>query len=263
VLTKPFIEIKNATVKKEDSILLKDVSFKAMDGERIAVIGPNGAGKSSLIKLITGELHPVYREGSSAIKICGKTGWNLFDLRKIFGLVSGDLQAAYTKEYTAEEVVLSGYFGSIGTYGYQKITSEMRGHAGKTLKSVGIEHLKDKLISQMSPGEARKTLIARALVHNPKMLVLDEPTTNLDPKATNEFLTTVRQIAKSGRSILLVTHHINEIIPEIDRVVMLKGGRIFFYGNKEDALTSRRVSLLYDTKLKIHKADKYFGLTYQ
>jgi iron complex transport system ATP-binding protein len=257
------IEITNATVKKEESTLLKDVSFKAFAGERIAVIGPNGAGKSSLIKLITGELHPIHKKDSTSIKILGKTGWNLFELRKIFGLVSGDLQSAYAKDYTCEEVVLSGYFGSIGTYGYQEITAGMRKNALRTMNSIGIACLSKKFISQISPGEARKVLIARALVHSPKMLVLDEPTTNLDPKATQEFLSTVRHVAKKGQGLMLVTHHINEIVPEIDRVVMVKDRRIFYDGRKEEALTSKNVSLLYDTNLKIHKADKYYSITYQ
>ena len=258
----PLIEINAATVKKEDTLVLNAVSLRVYEGEHIAIIGPNGAGKSSLIKLIIGEYRPVY-EHEPAVKIFGETNYNLFDLRKIFGIVSGDLQTAYKKDYTGREVVLSGYFGSIGTYEYQKITKEMKKHAEKMLEEVGIPRLKDRYISQMSPGEARKVLIARALVHNPKILILDEPTTNLDLKAAHEFLDTVRSVAKNGRTIIIVTHHINEIIPEIDRVVMVKEGKIFFDGEKNQALNSQKVSQLYDTKLKIHKGQKYYGATYE
>lgn len=258
---KPLIEIKNATVIKEDTTLLKNISLTLYRGEHIAVIGPNGAGKTSLIKLLTGEYRPIHKP-DTVVKILGETRWDLFNLRRNFGVVGGDLQTTYRKDVTAEEAVLSGYYGSVGVYGYQKITGEMKKKSRKMLEEVGIGDLAEKYLSCMSAGEVRRVLIARALVHNPEMLILDEPTANLDVKATHDFLSTVRKTAERGHTIIMVTHHINEIIPEIKRVIMLKRGEIFFDGLKEEALTTKKVSGLFDAKIRVHRVGGYINITY-
>jgi iron complex transport system ATP-binding protein len=257
------IEIDNASVVKDGETLLDGVSLRVLPGENIAILGPNGAGKSTLIKLITREYYPVSSEGAPPIRIYGKTSWDIFELRNRFGIVSSELHSANAKDITGREVVLSGFYSSIGLYNHHQISQEMMEKAASVIGFLGIEHLSDKYASKMSLGEARKFLIGRALVNDPAVLILDEPTSGLDVKAAHNFLSILRKIAASGKSIFLVTHRINELIPEIDRVILVKDGRILLDGKKEEVLTDRNVSGLYDMDLTIHESEGYYWITYK
>ncbi len=260
----PIIEIDNASVAKDGQNILENVSLKVFSGENIAILGPNGAGKSSLIKLITKEYYPICVESTSPIiKIYGKTSWDIFELRDRFGIVTPDLQAAYGREISGLDAVLSGFFGSIGVYEHQDITPQMREEAASVIGFLGIKGLSGKCMSKMSPGEARKFLIARALVNDPEVLILDEPANGLDIKAVHEFLGILRKIASAGKSIFLITHRINEIFPEIRRVVLVKDGRIFMDGAKEDVLTSKNISELYDMDIAVKESDGFYWITYK
>jgi len=259
----PIIEIDKATVEKDGHSILDDVSLRVFPGENIAIMGPNGAGKSSLIKLITKEYYPISSEGEMPIKIYGKTSWDIFELRGRFGIVSSELHAAIAKEIKGIDVVLSGFFGSVGLYGHQNITPGMREKAASVIDFLGMHDLSEKYVSKMSLGEARKFLICRALVNDPEVLILDEPASGLDIKAAHGFLGTLRKIASTGKNIFLVTHRINEIIPEIGRVVLVKDGKIFADGRKEDTLTSALVSRLYDIDVVVHESNGYYSITYK
>jgi iron complex transport system ATP-binding protein len=262
-IMEPIIEIDGATVAKDGRSILDGVSLKVFSGENIAILGPNGAGKSSLIKLITKEYYPICSDGATPIKIYGKATWDIFELRTSFGIVSSELHSANAKDITGRDVVVSGFFGSIGLYDHQIITSEMREKAASVIEFLGISHLSDRNMSKLSLGEARKFLIARALVNDPKVLLLDEPATGLDIKAGHEFLGILRKIAASGKNIFLITHRINEIIPEIGRVVLVKDGKIFGDGKKEDILTDRNISELFDMDLAIRESNGYYWITYK
>jgi iron complex transport system ATP-binding protein len=259
----PIIEIDKATVTKDGHSILDGVSLKVFPGENIAIMGPNGAGKSSLMKLITKEYYPVCSDGIMPIRIYGKTSWDIFELRASFGIVSSELHIANAKEITGRDVVLSGFFGSIGLYDHQQITPEMQEKAASAIEFLGITHLSDRFMPKLSVGEARKFLIGRALVNDPRILLLDEPTTGLDIKAAHDFLGILRKIALSGKNIFLITHRINEIIPEIERVVLVKDGKIFGDGKKEDVLTDRNISTLYDMNLVIRESNGYYWITYK
>jgi iron complex transport system ATP-binding protein len=259
----PIIEIENATVAKDGRYILNDVSLKVFSGENIAILGPNGAGKSSLIKLITKEYYPTCSGGEAPIKIYGKPSWDIFELRASFGIVSSELHAANAKDIAGIDVVLSGFFSSAGLYDHQIITPKMREKACSVIEFLGITHLSDRYMSKMSLGEARKFLIARALVNDPKVLLLDEPTTGLDIKASHDFLGILRKIAASGKNIFLITHRINEIIPEIERVVLVKDGKIFGDGKKRDMLTDKNISELYDMDISVRESNGYYWITYK
>jgi iron complex transport system ATP-binding protein len=262
-MMEPIIEIENATVAKDGRNILNDVSLKVFSGENIAILGPNGAGKSSLIKLITKEYYPICSGGETPIKIYGKASWDIFELRASFGIVSSELHSANTGDIAGRDVVVSGFFGSIRLYDHQIITSEMREKADSVMEFLGISHLSDKYTSKMSLGEARKFLIGRALVNDPKVLLLDEPTAGLDIKAAHDFLGILRKIAASGKNIFLITHRINEIIPEIERVVLVKDGRIFRDGKKEGILADNDISELYDMDISIRESNGYYWIAYK
>ncbi len=259
----PIIEIDQASVAKDGQNILENVSLKVFPGENIAVLGPNGAGKSSLLKLITKEYYPILSEGAPPIRIYGKTAWDIFELRSRFGIVSADLQTAHTKDIIGSDIILSGFFGSVGLHEHQDITPKMREKASSVAGFLGIKQLSEKYSSKMSLGEARKILIARALVNDPDILILDEPAGGLDLKAAHDFLGILRKIASNGKNIFLITHRINEIFPEISRVVLIKDGRIFRDGIKEAVLTSKNISALYDMDITVNESNGYYGTTYK
>lgn len=254
----PLLELKNVSVIKGGARILRNVSFEIHPGEHAAILGPNGAGKSTLLKLITREYYPLADE-STVFRIWGKESWNIFELRHLIGLVSNDLQAAYTRSVTGLDTVLSGFYGSIGLH-KEKITAVQMKKALKVIDFLGIEGLKSRTMSTMSSGEARRFLIGRALVHDPKALVLDEPFTSLDLAAARQFRETIRKIARSGISIILVTHDPLDIIPEIRRVVLMKDGGFILDEAKEAALTDQNISRLFGMPVRVTKleGDFYF-----
>ncbi|MCO5380974.1 MAG: ABC transporter ATP-binding protein [Methanosarcina barkeri] len=227
------LELKNVTVVRCGKKILDSISLSIEQGEHVAIIGPNGSGKSSLIKTFTKEYHPLASADGLVLNILGKTSWNVFELRKLLGIVSGDLQQTYCRQVNVLDVVISGFFSSIGIYYNHKVTPEMESRAREVLEFLEITHLADRLMCELSAGEARRALIGRALVHDPQALVLDEPTNSLDLKAIYSFRESVRKIAGSGKSVILVTHALEDIIPEINRVILIKEGKIFRDGKKK------------------------------
>ncbi len=244
----PLIEFRDVTVTRGDKNVLDAISLSIHAGEQVAVLGPNGSGKSSLIKTITRECYP--RLGSS-LRIMGQDVWNLFDLRAQLGVVSNDLMQSCTTSYSGREVVLSGFFGSIGIWPNHHVTPVMEQRADEVIRLMEIAHLCDRNVDEMSSGEARRVLIARALVHAPKALMLDEPTTSLDFRAKHELRRTLRKLAQSGIGIVMVTHNLTDVIPEITRVVLLKDGRIVRDGPKAEVLTAPALSDLFGTPVEI------------
>jgi len=256
----PLIDFKNITViKGKNQKVLDSVSLKIAEGENVAILGPNGAGKSSLIKVITRQYYPIPSENCS-FKIWGRQTWDVFDLRSLLGIVSNDLQYDCNRDITGMEVILSGFFSSIGLFN-EHITTAMRKKAEGVIDFLEIGHLKDRTINYMSSGEARRFLIGRALVHDPKALILDEPTNSLDLHALYKFTSILEKIVKRGTSIILVTHHLSDIIPAIKRVILMKDGRLFLDGPKEDVLTQGHISKLFDTPIEIvAKYGYYYAL---
>jgi iron complex transport system ATP-binding protein len=228
-------------------------------GERVCILGPNGCGKSTLIKTITRECYPLAREGSS-ISILGQERWNIFELRSLLGIVSPDLLSSCTTDATGRDVVLSGFFSSTRIFPHHEPQAELVARSNAALERLGIAHLANRSVAQMSSGEAKRTLIARALVHDPHTLLFDEPSNALDIAAQVQLRETMRQLAQSGLGILLVTHHVSEIIPEIERVVFLREGRIVGDGAKEKILTSAALSELFGVPVNVARQDGYFHL---
>ena len=235
----PLIELRRVTVQRGENIALRDLSLTIGAGEHVAILGPNGCGKSTLIKTITRECYPLAQAGSS-VAILGHRNWDVFDLRKMLGIVSNDLMTQCTRDVTGFDVVLSGFFSSIGIWPNHTVTDEMREKAVAALALLDAMHLAQKPVDEMSSGEARRMMIGRALVHVPKALLLDEPSTSLDLFAQHELREMVRKLAQSGIGILLVTHHLSDIIPEIERVILMRDGQIVGDGPEGAASYSER-----------------------
>jgi iron complex transport system ATP-binding protein len=245
-------------VKGQHQRVLDSISLDIREGEQTVILGPNGSGKSSLIKLIMRQDYPlVHPDGAPAMLIYGQARWDVFELRKHLGIVSVDMQQMFLNGMSHQEicgldVVVSGFFASVGLFAYQEVTPAMRQRALEALAVMQASHLAQKPIAAMSTGEARRLLIARALVPDPRALLLDEPTTGLDLLARQRFLGTLRALAHAGKTLLLVTHHIEEILPEVERVILLKEGRVFLDGPKQAVLTTQHLSALYDAPIQVH-----------
>jgi iron complex transport system ATP-binding protein len=230
----PYIEFENIHVQRENTMALRGITFSVAAGEHAAILGPNGSGKSTLIKVITRECYPRYPE-ASRVRIWGRETWGLFDLRALLGIVTNDLVETCTKPYSALETALSGFFGSIGIWPNHHVTADMEEKARAALK-----------------------FFARALVHDPKALLLDEPSNSLDVRAQHEVREAMRKLAQSGVSILLVTHHLPDIIPEIDRIIALKNGAIFCDGTKNEVLNDVRMTELFDHDVSIDRKNGFY-----
>jgi iron complex transport system ATP-binding protein len=256
-MTHPLLEMTAVNVMRGEKIVLRDFNLTIGVGEHVAILGPNGCGKSTFIKTITRELYPLARPGSH-VRIFGRETWNVFELRTLLGIVSYDLAAACTRDITGLEAVISGYFSSIGTWPHQHVTDDMRARATAVLAELRAEHLADRVLTEMSSGEMRRVLIGRALVHDPKALLFDEPSNSLDLFAQHELRESMRTLAQNGTAILLVTHHLADIIPEIDRVVILQDGRVAADGPKDEILTEERLSALFRLPVMLSRRDGYY-----
>jgi iron complex transport system ATP-binding protein len=252
------LELKNITVVRCGKKILDSVSLSIEQGEHVAIIGPNGSGKSSLIKTITKEYYPLAAADELVLKIMGKDVWHVFELRKLLGIVSGDLQQTCCRQIRVLDVVLSGFFSSIGVYYNHNVTLKMEARAREVLEFLEISHLENRLMCELSTGEARRVLIGRALVHDPHALILDEPASSLDLRALYSFRESVRKIASSGISVILVTHNLQDIIPEISRVVLIREGKIFRDGKKRDILTDANLSELFSLPVKVLEEGGYY-----
>jgi len=255
--TPPLLSLRHATLLRGGRPALDDLSFEILEGEHTAILGPNGSGKSSLIRLVTRQDYPLRPEPDDPpIRILGQDRWDLFALRTQLGIVSADLHQAFLRAdgggaRDGLDVVLSGFFASQGLFSHQLVTRSMRQQAEASLARVGAGHLSQKLMGEMSTGEARRVLIARALVYDPRALMLDEPTTGLDLVARQAFLEMLQKLARRHKTILLVTHHIEEVLPQVERVILLKEGRVFLDGPKAEVLTSANLSALYETTIQV------------
>jgi iron complex transport system ATP-binding protein len=255
----PLIELDDAVVVRDGAPILRVDSLAFRRGEHVALLGPNGAGKSTLIGLVTRDVRPEWRSRPPVL-LQGRARWDLFEARRVFGVVSDAIQAEHTRPVTVLDTVLSGFFGSVGLYRRADVTGPMLASAERLLDFLGIAHLAARTMDTLSTGEARRALIGRALIHEPALLVLDEPTHGLDPGAAYHFLALLRRIAAEGRTLLLVTHHVDDIIPEVERVVLLKAGSVVADGPKGTLLTSERLSELYGRPAHLEERDGWFRL---
>ncbi|MEX1115455.1 MAG: ATP-binding cassette domain-containing protein [Akkermansiaceae bacterium] len=249
-MSNAFFEIQNARVWRGETLALRDFSLTLRHGESVAILGPNGAGKSSLLKLLTGEVRPE-ADPQSHCRLLGDELWALEEIRHRIGVVMPEEVARFGPNDLACDAVLSSLRGAYGRTRDMRFSQAEKSHAARAMEMLGVSHLAGREFSTLSSGERRRILIARALVHQPEVLVLDEPSTALDFAAALTLTGTLRSLLHHGRDLVLVTHHPGEIPPEIDRVILLREGRIFADGNKRQIMTSRRLSELYQVNLKV------------
>jgi iron complex transport system ATP-binding protein len=255
----PLLDLRNISVVRGGNLALNRFSLRIDSGEHVCILGPNGCGKSTLIKTITRECYPL-ESPETSMSILGRSIWNIFELRPLLGIVSPDLLAACTSDASCLDVVLSGFFSSTRIFPNHQPLPEHQERAKAALVRMGIEHLAHRPLLEMSSGEVKRTLIARALVHNPQTLLLDEPGNTLDIAGQVELREIMRELAQEGIGMLLVTHHISEIVPEIERVILLQRGAVLADGPKEKLLTSEQLSALFEVPVRVIAEDGYYHL---
>lgn len=256
-----FLELSNVNVARGDNVVLHDINLTVNTGEHIAILGPNGCGKSTLIKTITCECYPLVSlegEPETRVSIFGRERWDLTELKKRLGVVSADLPGKPTLHTTGRDAVLTGFFSSSTLWPNLTVTDAMRARADEVLHQIDAVPLAGKPVGEMSAGQQRRIMIGRALVASSQMLLLDEPSNALDLAAQVELRSLLRKLAQQGTGILLITHHIADILPEIDRILMMKDGRIVADGPKRELLTAARLSDLFKTEVQITQRDDFF-----
>jgi iron complex transport system ATP-binding protein len=255
----PLLDFHNLRVMRGQKIALDDFSLRIGADEHVAILGPNGCGKSTLIKTITRECYPVARADSS-MSILGEDSWDVFALRARLGIVSNDLMLSCTGDASGRDVVLSGFFSSTAIWPNHTVDPEKIKLADAALAGLKISHLADRPVCEMSSGEARRVLIARALVHKPGALLFDEPCNSLDLSAQQSLRQTMRALANSGTAIILVTHELADIVPEIGRVVLMNRGRVVADGAKEEILEVERLAALFGVNVEMTRRDGHYHL---
>lgn len=255
-----FLSMRHVSVARGDTMVLHDLALEIALGEHIALLGPNGCGKSTLIKTLTREQYPVVPlEGEPAMhfSLMGRERWDLSQLRSSFGVVSADLPGERTPVTSGLDAVIAGFFGASALWPNHVVTDEMETRARESLALMRATHLAGKLVGAMSAGEQRRVMIARALVHRPRMLLLDEPSNALDLLAQHELRLALRSVAQSGTGLILVTHQLADIIPEVERVVMMREGRIIADGSRTGLLTEGLLSSLFGVPLRLLEHDGF------
>lgn len=253
------LDLQNISVMRGEKVVLENFSVRIRGDERLAILGPNGCGKSTLIKTITRECYPLDQEGSS-MTILGQERWDVFELRSLLGIVSNDLMSRCTGDASGRDVVLSGFFSSTRIFPHHDVALKHRELADAALADLQIAHLAERPVREMSSGEARRVLIARALVHKPRALLFDEPSNSLDVVARQSLRQTMSSLAKSGIGIILVTHELADLIPEIDRVLLMAQGKIVADGPKEEMLQPQRLESLFGIRLDVARQNGYYHL---
>lgn len=253
----PFLQFEHVNVARGDNVILHNINLSIGQGEHVVILGPNGCGKSTLIKTMTCECYPIV-EPEMRVSIFGRSRWDLTELRKKLGVVSAELPGRITRTISGLDAVLSGFFSSSTLWPNLTVTDAMRARALEVLEQVDGLELRDKPVGEMSAGQQRRVMIGRALVGSADMLLLDEPSNALDLAAQGELRLMLRRLAQRGTGILLITHHIADILPEMQRILMMRDGRIVADGPKEELLTAEKLSELFETEVFVHQRDGFY-----
>ena len=253
-----FLHMQHVNVARGEAVVLHDINLSIQTGEHVAILGPNGCGKSTLIKTITCECYPIVAP-EMRIALLGRERWDVSQLRKHLGVVETNLPGERTGVTRGIDAVVTGFFSASTLWPNLHVTEEMRAKAHAALERMQATHLEEKLVGQMSAGEQRRIMIARALVHEPEMLLLDEPSNALDIAAQRELREALRRVARQGTGIMMVTHHLGDILPEIDRVIMMRDGRIVADGSKEELIDAAKLGALFGTDVHVTEKDGYWN----
>jgi iron complex transport system ATP-binding protein len=259
----PAIELSSVGVRRGDTWILRGVDWSVPAGACAAILGPNGSGKSTLARILACHLWPT--EGRASVLGSRMGEANLLDVRRDVRLVQSAGPYDVDPALTAREVVTTGFFGTIGLY--DAATDAMEAEAFRMLEQVGLSHVAGHAYATLSSGERVRSLIARALVVRPRLLLLDEPTAGLDLLAREQVLATVQRLFQDAGAAgggapggapppatVFITHHVEELPPATSHVLLLSGGRVAARGSPEDVLRADVLSGAYDFEVQVRRS---------
>ncbi|MBM6773970.1 ABC transporter ATP-binding protein [Olsenella profusa] len=255
----PLFQIHEASVVRAGKTILHVGDFRLAEGEHVALLGPNGAGKSTFIQLLTREVFPVWRE-EPPVRFRGAARPELAEVKRTLGIVSSTMHDQVRVHLPVADIVTGGLFGTLGLPLHGEVTPADRALAMDALGRLGIAELAERDVMTLSTGQVRRVLVARELVRDPQVLIFDEPCTGLDPEGMYHVRKTMGTLAAEGRSVVLVTHYPEDIIPAIRRVLLIKDGEVFADGPKERLLTSEVMSELFGVPLVVGASDGWYSL---
>jgi iron complex transport system ATP-binding protein len=247
------IDLQQVSWKRGEATLLQSVSWQVKKGEHWALLGLNGSGKTTLLNLINGYIWPT----AGTVQVLGNRfgSTNLPELRKLIGWVSSSLQEKLYGNDLAQEVIISGKHASIGLY--ERVSKEDLDRALSLLDMMGCSHLVNRTYETCSQGEKQKLLIARALMADPEILILDEPCNGLDLFSREKLLKSVNELAQmeNGPTLIYVTHHIEEMLPVFQRTLLLRHGEVYMEGNTKEVLEEKNLSAFFEHPVSVNWND--------
>jgi iron complex transport system ATP-binding protein len=254
---KPIFEVRKLRVERE-AVILHEVNWRVERGQHWVILGANGSGKTSLLSALTGYLMPSSGEIRIGTARFGATDWR--EVRRSVGLVSSSLGHQIEPEQTARDVILSGREAQINFWG--RVPPSAEKHVARVLRQVRAGHLTERPWRYLSQGERQRVLIGRALMARLRMLFLDEPAAGLDPVAREDFLKFLSVLAKSRHAptLVLVTHHVEEIAPLFTHVLLLRGGKTLAAGVREEVLTSAHLSATFGAPVAVRRTGARYRL---
>ena len=248
--TETWLDLRNVEAWLGDRPVLHNLNLQLKLKQSTTVLGPNGAGKSSLVKLIDRSIYPIVRPDAH-LRLFGSETVNLWALRSRLGVVTSELEQRLHPRTAVEEVVVSSFFGATRLGRDQHPSPDQWQQAGDLLDQLQLNGIRERCYGQLSDGQRRRLLIARALVHKPEVLVLDEPSRALDLQACHQLLAILRGLIQAGTTVVQVTHRVDTIVPEMERVLFLDGGTIVKSGSPAELLSPQELSQLFRTPLEV------------
>ena len=249
-----FLDLAHVKVVRGGRMVLEDIHLRIDAGEQVALLGPNGCGKSTLLKIITAELRPLASE-ATRVNVLGRERWDLVELKKKLGVVQNEIPGKPMLKITGHDAVLTGFFSSSMLWPHLTVMPEMNTRTEEVLEQLGITTLRDKIFGEMSAGQQRRIMIGRALVASAGCLLLDEPSNALDLAAQHGLRELLTSLAAQGTTMLHITHHVADLIPAIQRVLLMHEGRIVADGPRERLLTEGTLSELFGTPIQLTERD--------
>lgn len=251
-MNSPVLSIRDLQITRGGVRILKKINWTVRAGENWVILGSNGSGKTCLLKALAGYMPPTDGEISVLEETFGESDWR--ELREKIGVVSASISQMIHDEDLAVEIVAGGYHAMVGYWG--RITKAEYAHALGLLTTLRVKYLAERPWEVLSQGERQRVLIARALVAKPKILILDEPCTGLDPVARERFLDDLARLLKrrDRPSVILVTHHIEEILPAFTHILALRKGRVEYCAPKTEVLRSGSLGKLFGRPMSVQKS---------